>query len=92
MKLNPKKCKEMVINFLKYRLTCENRIYAAGNLVDRFKLLGVWISKDLSWNVHVGKVLKKANSRLYVLRLLKKAGLHPSDIMISSIAPWKPHV
>ena len=45
------------------------------------KLLGVWISNDLSWNVHVDKVLKKANSRLFALRLLKKAGLHPSDII-----------
>ena len=45
------------------------------------KLLGVWISNDLSWNVHVDKVLKKANSCLYALRLLKKAGLHPSDII-----------
>ena len=40
------------------------------------KLLGVWISNDLSWNVHVDKVLKKANSSIYALRLLKKAGLH----------------
>ena len=33
------------------------------------------------WNVHVDKVLKKANSHLYALRLLKRAGLQPSDII-----------
>lgn len=37
------------------------------------------MSNDLSWNTHVDKVLK--NSRLYALRLLKKAGLLPSDIV-----------
>ena len=46
-----------------------------------FKLLGVWISNDLSWNTHVDMVLKKANSRLYALRLLKKAGLQASHIV-----------
>ena len=46
-----------------------------------FKLLGVWISNDLSWNTHVDMVLKKTNSRLYALRLLKKAGLQASHIV-----------
>ena len=43
------------------------------------------ISNDLSWNTHVDMVLKKANSRLYALRLLKKAGLLPADIVDSFI-------
>ncbi len=86
MKLNPKKCKQMSINFLKYGASVKNQeITVAGNLVESvscFKLLGVWITNDLLWNVHVDKVLKKANSRLYALRLLKRAGLlQPSDII-----------
>ncbi|CAB3995721.1 RNA-directed DNA polymerase from mobile element jockey, partial [Paramuricea clavata] len=72
MELNYKKCKQMLINFLKYKGSDdENPIYVAG----------VWISNDLSWNTHVDMVLKKANSRLYALRLLKKAGLQASDIV-----------
>ena len=84
MKLNHKKCKQMLINFLKYKAFDENQIFVDGNPVETvssFKLLGVWISKDLSWNTHVDMVLKKANSRLYALRLLKKAGLQSSDIV-----------
>ena len=84
MELNHKKCKQMVISFLKYKGSDDNQIFVAGNpveIVSSFKLLGVWISNDLSWNTHVDMVLKKANSRLYALRLLKKAGLLPADIV-----------
>ena len=37
-----------------------------------YKLLGVYISEDLSWNAHIDK---KANKRLYPLRTLKKSNL-----------------
>ena len=74
MELNHKKCKQMVISFLKYKGSDEKDLSS-------FKLLGVWISNDLSLNTHVDMVLKKANSRLYALRLLKKAGLLPADIV-----------
>ena len=52
MELNPKKCKEMVISFLKYSLPSDNAIYVSGLPVGRvtsFKLLGLMISDDLSW-------------------------------------------
>ena len=39
------------------------------------------ISDDLSWNCHVDYVIKKANSKLYALRLLKKAGLSHSELV-----------
>jgi hypothetical protein len=63
MELNYKKCKQMLINFLKYKGSDdENPIYVAGKPVETvssFKLLGVWISNDLSWNTHVDMVLKR---------------------------------
>jgi hypothetical protein len=83
MRLNPKKCKDMVITFLKYKLI-ENDIFIGGDVVERvssFKLLGVWLANNLSWDIHVDKILKKANSRIYALRLLKKAGLSPLNIV-----------
>ena len=40
-----------------------------------YKLLGVYISDDLSWNAHIEHIVKKANKRLYALRALKKSGL-----------------
>ena len=53
MKLNCKKCKEMVISFLQYRLPQENPIYIDGVLVQTvssFKLLGVMLRSFLSWS------------------------------------------
>ena len=52
MKLNHKKCKQMLINFLKYKAFDESQIFVDGNPVETvssFKLLGVWISKDYSF-------------------------------------------
>ena len=75
MVLNPKKCKEMITTFLKYRHS-ENDIFIGDDLaetVNSFKLLGVWLTNNLSWELHVDKLLKKTNSRIYALRLLKKA-------------------
>ena len=67
MKLNSKKCKEMIINFMQYSPVIER--------VVTYMLLGVYISDDLSWNVHIEHIVKKANKRLYALRALKKSGL-----------------
>ena len=53
MELNCKKCKEMVISFLQYRLPQEYPIYIDGVLVhtvSSFKLLGVMLRSDLSWS------------------------------------------
>jgi hypothetical protein len=71
------------ITFLKYKLI-ENDIFIGGDVVERvssFKLLGVWLTNNLSWDIHGDKILKKANSRIYALRLLKKAGLSPLNIV-----------
>ena len=35
-------------------------------IVDNAKLLGVTMSSDLTWNVHIEKVIKKANKRLII--------------------------
>ena len=46
-----------------------------GSVIERvvtYKLLGVYISEDLSWNVHIEHIVKKANKRFYALRKLKK--------------------
>lgn len=84
MELNPKKCKELMVSFLKYKLPC-NPIYISGvpvELVSSFKLFGVLLSEYLTWNTHADYVIKKANSRLYALRQLKKAGLSESDLIV----------
>lgn len=84
MELNPRKCKEMLINFLQYRIPCDQPMYINGQCVERlskYKLLGVYLSDDLTWNTHIDHIVKKANSRLFALRLLKKAGLSSIDLL-----------
>ena len=74
----------MLISFLQYLLPYDSPIYIDDKQVESvssFKLLGVMLNDDLSWADHVVYVVKKANSRLYALRLLKKAGLNVKDLV-----------
>ena len=78
MKLNPKKCKEMVVDFLQYKLTCSSPLLIGGAIIERvsqYKQLGVIVSDDLSWNAHCEHTYDKATKGLYELRILKKCGL-----------------
>ena len=74
----------MIINFLQYRIPCDQPMFVNGQRVERvrsFKLLGGYLSEDLTWKFHVDYILKKANPRLFCLRLLKKAGLNHTDFI-----------
>ena len=83
MKLNPSKCKEMLINFLTNHNFIVNPIIIGGNLIERvkaYKLLGVYISNDLKWTHHVENIVKNGNKRLYSLRVLKQCGVSPASL------------
>jgi len=43
--------------------------------VNTFKLLGIYVSRDLTWNNHVTYIYKRVNSRLHFLRQLKMAAV-----------------
>ena len=43
-------------------------------------ILGLHVSCDLKWNVHVDEVIKKARKRLYCLVKLKRSGLEPREL------------
>ena len=84
MCLNPKKCKEFRLNFLQYLLSLPPMLNLGGEsveVVQKYKLLGVYISSDLSWNFHIDYIVKKANKRLYALRALRKAGVTKVDLV-----------
>ena len=84
MCLNPTKCKEISIDFLQYNSHMRLPITTGGTeigCVKLFKLLGVYLSSDLTWATHVDYVLKKANRSLYALRQLKRCGVLPADIV-----------
>ena len=49
--------------------------------VSSYKLLGVHLSHDLSWSIHCDYIVKRARKRLYALRVLRKSGLPPADLI-----------
>ena len=85
MRLNEKKCKDMVISFLKYQPTVITPIQLNGIVIDRitsYKPLGIIISDDISWKEHCDSIHKKATKRLFVLRTLKRVGLGTNDLVL----------
>ena len=50
-------------------------------LVSSVKILGVHVSSDLKWNVHISYIVAKASKRLYFLRLLKRAGVDQQSML-----------
>jgi len=82
MIVNHNKTKEMILgrpkNHSPPTLTIEGRPIEC---VSSFKLLGVQISNDLCWENHVQAICTKANSKLYFLKMLKRAGLSTGDLV-----------
>ena len=69
--------------FLRY-ISCYSQPIAVGGSViesvDSFKLLGVYISMDLSWSTHCDYIKGKSNRRLYALRKLKVCGVQDGKL------------
>ena len=93
MKLNPKKCKEMLINFMQNNNFALRPIVLDNNTVERvttYKLLGIIISNDLKRNEHIHYLSKKASKRLYSLGILKKVVVNRGGIVkvyLTTITP-----
>ena len=84
MRLNPRKCKSMTVDFLHYNCCLPRPIAVGGSNMEQvstFKLLGIHLSEDLTWAVHCDYIVKKANRRLYALRQLKKCKVPSADIV-----------
>ena len=81
--LNTDKCKELRISFARHKpdlpplMACGNAL----EVVDSAKLLGVTISSNLTWNLHVAEVIKKTSKRLYFLLQLKRAHVPKNDLV-----------
>ena len=59
-------------------------LYIGNQIVERIssnKLLGVIINENLKWNCHVDYITAKVSKKLYVLRLLKRAGVQEQDLV-----------
>ena len=82
MKLNEKKCNYMVFTRTKTdfatRLTVNNRYLEK---IEVAKILGIWISEDLTWSRNCKEICKKAYSRLSMITKLKYAGVSFEDLI-----------
>ena len=82
MKLNESKCSYMV--FTKTQTDFTTRRTINNSYLQRIevqKILGVWISEDISWSKNYKEICKKAYSRLYMLTKLKYAGVSLEDLL-----------
>ena len=50
-------------------------------MVPDFKFLGTYIDEDLTWTANSTSILKKAQQRLYFLRILRKNNLRPELLL-----------
>ena len=76
MQLNEKKTKNMIFNFSK-KYPFATRIRLNDQTIESVKhttLLGTIISDDLSWDLNVKNIVKKANSRMELLRKVASFG------------------
>ena len=83
MNLNPSKCMFMDVTFvrdlpvLSPLCLCDQELKST----DVVKILGVKITKELKWDVHIGDVIKRASGRLFMLSILKRFGLSINDLV-----------
>ena len=82
MKLNEAKCQYLI--FTRSKTDFATRLKVNGQNIDQkavCKLLGVWISEDLSWSQNCKEICKKAYSRLCMITKLKYAGVPIEDLL-----------
>ena len=97
MKINSKKSKEMIIS-VTHDVNFPNIIIVPNIIIERIpvemvkhaKLLGVILSYDLTWNMHVDSIVKKAAKSVYMLYQLKRAGIRQTylvNVYVSVVRP-----
>ena len=77
MKINKRKTKELVIDLSKTRTNFPT-IRIDGTNTQRIteaKILGIAITNNLMWDVHVDEITRKTGKRLFLLVQLKRSGI-----------------
>ena len=88
MRLNPTNCKEMLFDFLHYRLPIQTPLSIGAHAVESvesFKLLVVHFSRNLTWSVHCDEIIKKANRRSYIIYQLAKPDTARKNLYLCTI-------
>ena len=50
------------------------------NTVEELKILGLTLRNDLEWSSNTNNIIKKAYSRLWIIKRLKQAGANLEDM------------
>jgi hypothetical protein len=82
MKLNEAKSNYMI--FKRTKSNFVTRLNLNGTVLDQLstaKLLGIWITEDLSWAKNTQEICKKAYSRMSMLSKLKYVGTSTEDLV-----------
>jgi len=58
--------------------------------VSSIKLVGVHITNDLKWALHVDKICKKASQRIFMLVHLRRSGAKEEDLLTIYISIIRP--
>ena len=84
MKLNVSKCKELIVQFSKDKLSFAPLVKEGTpvEVVDSVEILGLTIQNDMKWHKHIHNIITKVGTRLYMLRLLKRAKVHQNRMKI----------
>uniref|UniRef100_A0A671XUC4 Reverse transcriptase domain-containing protein n=1 Tax=Sparus aurata TaxID=8175 RepID=A0A671XUC4_SPAAU len=73
--LNTTKTKELIVDFRRKKTENIQPLCISGDYVEKvsdFRYLGIQIEEDLPWSANTSVTIKKAQQRLYFLRLLRK--------------------
>ena len=82
MKMNESKCKYMIFSRSKSKFATRLRINDINlEKVPAMKLLGVWVSEDMTWSRNCQEICIKAYSRLSMLTKLKYVGVKIEDLI-----------
>lgn len=83
MNINTRKTKEMLLGAI--RNNPPPILQLDGQSIERvnsYKLLGLHVTAQLKWNLHVTTICSKAAQRLHFLKQLKHAGMSTDDLML----------
>ena len=82
--LKERKCEELRISFARNETEFEPMCVNSQTLVtvNTEKFLGLNISSDWKWNVHVSELVRKISTRLYFLRQLKKSHVATRELIL----------
>ena len=83
MTINKSKTKELVIDFSKTSTNFPTiRIDGTDTQrVTEAKILGITITSNLTWDVHVDEITRKAGKSLFLLLQLKRSGIPAEDLL-----------